>query len=153
MTDLDAVLARVVELCGKIQGIKKAADELPDDLDPSWLPYIYVDEGPAKYQYPSQQTIDVERDYMLLLFASQFGKTQRGNYGTEKEARKIARPFQISIPRFFAQARRLELEGQGINGVKYAICRADDGLSSASRRERSMSGIMFILTVGYSEYT
>lgn len=151
MIDLDATLARVVELCDAISGITGASDEYPTNpLDAADLPFFFVSEGRATYTSITAQSDRVEQEYILLLYAATF---KDGDEAGEQIARETARDFLQPVHRYFLARPRLHKTGtdQGLNSVERARLTGHDGPQSASRDGKLYYGVAFRLSVQYEE--
>lgn len=149
--DMDALIARVVTLCGQITGVDTASDEYPSDTDPllsSELPFVFVSEGRATFAPLYSGTDVVTQEYVLLFYIATW---EHGDVAAEQAAREAARVYQQRVPRFFLQHPRLEYNDNGLNSINRARIVGHDGLQSASRNGSLYYGIAFRLNVEYEE--
>jgi hypothetical protein len=143
------ITTRLIALRSDMTGITAADDELPDSLTDALLPFLLVMTAGASYTVDNSNTLEIARTWTLLLWVKAF---EQGSKTSEKTARDACDTFFASVPKFYAQRRRLQSAGNsGLAYVTSAVITADDGPQMVSHGERRFYGVPFRLTVTYAD--
>lgn len=145
MADLSAMLARIVDIAGDIDGIALADDQYPDTLSGN-VPFVFVMEGPASFSPLDNNRWDVAQEFIATLYVQAFAPEDQTQ---EKAARDTARPFLISYPAYFLARTRLQRNDQGLVDVTRATVVSHDGIRTASWKQVEYTGIAFRHTVHF----
>ncbi|MHC4617389.1 MAG: hypothetical protein ACYTEQ_06505 [Planctomycetota bacterium] len=137
---VETVKARLVTICGAIEGVNGASRE-PRNITGGEMPWCVVLAGPADYRDGSTLGNEV-REYRLILIVQAFAQ------GPEYEAEELAEPFFERFRDEFMQNTGLDTgNNDPLAGVQNAQLVRDTGVSGIELAGVEYSGVEFAVQV------
>jgi hypothetical protein len=142
---LAQVRARIVTLCGLIDGIETAVDDYPEDNEPFaeyQLPAIVVRPGPATYDVQNRRRMMVTRAWQLQLLVMHVADDVQD---PDTEAYEATEPYIMAVMEHFGSRPRLENSDAGLAVV--ARIEGDGGIGGFNLNSARYMGSTMTLSI------